>query len=112
MRKVFGIGLIVGLVWLGVTVFTEGTGGVLARLHLPGAPPPGAQHEAPIDRIRAKGQAARDAQMERVSYPGLVLWRSLFMLMTGIVFLPLLSLIARRDLAAKVTGLQLYRRNI
>lgn len=44
-------------------------------------------------------------------YPGKVLMRSLAIMLTGFVLLPLLSLIFRRDIASKVSGLQLYRRN-
>jgi len=63
MQKLFGIVLIVALIWVGVTVFTEGTQGVLKWI-------PGVDHtpaqEAPIDRLRSKGEAARDRQMDRI----------------------------------------------
>lgn len=57
-------------------------------------------------------QMGDDEQIARAHYPLLVLWRSLLTLITGIVSLPILSWILRQDLAAKFTGLQLYRKNI
>lgn len=64
MQKLFGIVLIVGLIWVGVTVFTEGTQGVLRWL--PWVSDEAPAEPAPIDRLRSKGQAARDAQMDRI----------------------------------------------
>jgi hypothetical protein len=43
-------------------------------------------------------------------YPLLVAWRTLVITLTGIVVLPVISLLIGRDLARHVTGLQLYRR--
>lgn len=57
-------------------------------------------------------QMGDDEQITRARYPAQVLWRSLLNLLTGVVVLPILSLLFRRDLAAKFTGLQLYRRNV
>lgn len=57
-------------------------------------------------------QLGEDEQMARASYPARVLWRSILNLLTGILILPLLSLAFGQDLAAKFTGLQLYRRNM
>jgi len=64
MQKLFGIILVVGLIWVGVTVFTEGTQGVLKWL--PWVSEPGPAEPAPIDRLRSKGEAARDQQMNRI----------------------------------------------
>ncbi len=57
-------------------------------------------------------QMGEDKQLIKAHYPAQVLWRSILNLLTGIVILPLLSLLFGRDIAAKFTGLQLYRRNI
>lgn len=43
-------------------------------------------------------------------YPVKVAWRMIIVTITGLVVLPLISLIARRDLVKYLTGLQLYRR--
>jgi hypothetical protein len=48
-------------------------------------------------------------QHEMSTYPLRVAWRSLAMILTGFVVLPFLSLVFRRDLAGKLSGLQLYR---
>jgi hypothetical protein len=56
-------------------------------------------------------QLGSPEQIAKSHYPAMVLWRSLFNLMTGLIVLPLISSIFRRDLAASLTGLQLYRRN-
>jgi hypothetical protein len=55
-------------------------------------------------------QVGTNAQQDSNWYPALVVWRSLLVTATGLVVLPLLSLIFRRDLTAYLTGLQLYRR--
>jgi hypothetical protein len=52
--------------------------------------------------------SARD--QKRVMYPLLVAWRSILVTATGLIILPVASLIARRDLIKYLTGLQLYRR--
>ncbi len=57
-------------------------------------------------------QLGRDEDHELVTYPLLVAWRSLLMTATGLILLPFLSLIFGQDLAAKLTGLQLYREKI
>ncbi|OFZ17869.1 MAG: hypothetical protein A2Z20_05835 [Bdellovibrionales bacterium RBG_16_40_8] len=57
-------------------------------------------------------QMGDDEQILKARYPAQVLWRSILMLITGLVILPLGSLLFGRDLAAKFSGLQLYRRNI
>lgn len=52
--------------------------------------------------------AAEDQR--KTAYPLRVAWRTLLMTATGLLLLPLLSLVFRRDLAKSLTGLQLYRR--
>jgi len=63
MRKLFGIALIVGLIWLGVTVFAEGTHAVTDLL--PWVEPEEYPEPSPLERIRASGQAAHDTARER-----------------------------------------------
>ena len=55
-------------------------------------------------------QLGKDEDQKSAYYPIKVLWRSLLILLTGIVTIPLLSFIFRKDLAAKLSGLQLYER--
>ena len=57
-------------------------------------------------------QLGKDEQIQSSTYPLLVLWRSTITFLTGIVVLPLLSLLLNRDLAAQLTGLQLFKKNI
>jgi len=57
-------------------------------------------------------QMGDDQQIQRASYPAQVLWRAMVTLFTGIIVLPILSFVFGRDLAARISGLQLYRRNI
>ncbi|MBC86575.1 MAG: hypothetical protein CL677_05285 [Bdellovibrionaceae bacterium] len=54
-------------------------------------------------------QLGRDEEQMRGVYPVKVLWRSLLIVVTGIVTLPLLSFFSRVDVASYLTGLQLYR---
>jgi len=62
------------------------------------------------------GEWAFDLQLgtrevqQKTLYPLLVAWRTLIVTMTGIIVLPVISLLIGRDLAGQVTGLQLYRR--
>jgi hypothetical protein len=44
-------------------------------------------------------------------YPLLVAWRTILVTVTGLILMPILSVIFRRDLLSYLTGLQLYRRN-
>lgn len=53
-------------------------------------------------------QLGNDEQQKKALYPVKVLWRSLLVIMTGVVILPLFSFIFRKDLASYLTGLQLY----
>lgn len=54
-------------------------------------------------------QMGSDEQHESSIYPLKVLWRSVVTVATGLIVLPLLSLILQRDLAASLTGIQLYK---
>ena len=56
-------------------------------------------------------QLGSEAQVRKPHYPVLVLWRSIMNLMTGLILLPFFSLVFNRDLAARLSGLQLYRKN-
>lgn len=62
------------------------------------------------------GEWAFDMQLgtledqKKTVYPLQVAWRTILMTFTGLVPLPILSLIFGRDLARSLTGLQLYRR--
>ncbi len=68
MGKVFVILLIVLAVWIGLTIFTEGTdqafGGILSRL-TPAASQ-ARDTRAPLERVRERAEAAREAQLERI----------------------------------------------
>lgn len=55
-------------------------------------------------------QMGDDEQQKKAIYPLLILWRSLVVTLTGVVILPLLSFITRKDIASYFTGLQLYRK--
>lgn len=57
-------------------------------------------------------QLGETAQHSDTYYPAKVLIRTLLVMVTGFVLLPVLSLISGRDIAARICGLQLYRRNI
>ncbi len=56
-------------------------------------------------------QLGDEKQIRKAHYPVLVLWRFFMNLLTGLVLLPLFSLVFNRDLAARLCGLQLYRKN-
>lgn len=56
-------------------------------------------------------QLGQPADIPKATYPIRVLIRSFVTLLTGVVLLPLLSLILRKDLAGKIAGVRLYRRN-
>jgi hypothetical protein len=66
MGKWVGIAFIVLMIWIGMTVFTEGTdrafGGLFAGQSSADAPPA----EAPLDRIRRDAQTAREEQEQRI----------------------------------------------
>ena len=63
MRKLFGIALVVGLIWLGVTVFGEGTQ-VVTRW-MPWVEADDDPEPSPLERIRASSEAARNKALER-----------------------------------------------
>ncbi len=53
-------------------------------------------------------QLGRDEEYRSESYPLRVIMRSLLVTVTGVVVLPLISFLIRRDLAGMITGLNLY----
>lgn len=57
-------------------------------------------------------QLGETEQLNTTFYPAKVLVRSLATIFTGFVILPFLSLVSRRDISAKISGLQLYRKNV
>lgn len=57
-------------------------------------------------------QLGRDEDQTEAYYPFKVIGRSLLITVTGLVLLPLLSLIARRDLAGRIVGVQLYQQRM
>ena len=66
MQKIFGIGLIVVAVWVGVTVYTEGMdnafGGAFARFSSGSAQ----DGTSTLKRVQRSASKARDRQLERV----------------------------------------------
>jgi hypothetical protein len=56
-------------------------------------------------------QLGDDDQLNQAIYPAKVLWRSVLNLATGLVLLPVISMIMRTDVSGKMSGLQLYKRN-
>jgi hypothetical protein len=55
-------------------------------------------------------QLGKNGEQTQPMYPIQVMVRSMVMMFTGFILLPLLSLVFNRDLAKYATGLQLYRR--
>ncbi len=55
-------------------------------------------------------QMGTDIQVKKDYYPMQVVWRSILVIGTGLVVLPVLSFISRRDLSSYLTGLQLYKK--
>lgn len=55
-------------------------------------------------------QLGTSEEQRQTWYPVKVAWRMIIVTLTGLVVLPLISMIARRDLLKYLTGLQLYRR--
>jgi hypothetical protein len=67
VQKLLGIAAIVGLIWLGMSVYAEGTDAVFGPwLELLGFERPEEPDIAPLERFREKGQAAADAMVDRV----------------------------------------------
>lgn len=56
-------------------------------------------------------QLGRKEDQARIAFPFRVALRTMLMTVTGLAFLPLISLLLRRDLGRDVSGLQLYRRS-
>lgn len=54
-------------------------------------------------------QMGNDEEIEAPMYPIRIAWRACVTISTGLVTLSLLSFLFQKDLAAKITGLQLYR---
>ncbi len=70
MGKVFAILLIVFAVWIGLSIFTEGTdrafGGLLSRFVPALAESQARDTRAPLERVRERAEAARDLQLDRI----------------------------------------------
>lgn len=57
-------------------------------------------------------QLGRGEDQTQAMYPVKVVGRSLLVTLTGLLILPLISLIMRRDLAGQITGVQLYQQKM
>lgn len=57
-------------------------------------------------------QIGEDEQQKKGSYPIRIALRSLLTTLTGLVLLPLISALIGRDIAGRVTGVQLYRQKV
>ena len=57
-------------------------------------------------------QVGRNEEQKLESYPLKIAMRSLVTTLTGLILLPLISLIMGRDLAGRISGVQLYRQHI
>ncbi len=70
MGKVFGMLLIVFAIWVGLTIYTEGTdrafGGLLSRFAPASAAGPAQPTQPPLERIRERAEAARDLGVDRI----------------------------------------------
>ncbi len=70
MGKVFGILLIAIAIWVGLSIYTEGTdrafGGLLSRFTPAPAGGPRQPTQPPLERIRQKAESARDQQVDRI----------------------------------------------
>ena len=64
MQKVFGIAVIVGLIWLGISVFTQGVQATFAWL--PWVDQNAPAEPSPLERFRSAGESARDAAEQRI----------------------------------------------
>ncbi len=53
-------------------------------------------------------QLGKDEEYKSESYPLRVILRSLLVTLTGVIVLPVISFLIRRDIAGKITGLNLY----
>ena len=70
MGKVFAVLLIVFALWIGLSIFTEGTdrafGGLLSRFAPALAEGQARDTRAPLERVRERAEAARDQQLDRI----------------------------------------------
>ncbi len=70
MGKVFVMLLIVLAVWIGLSIFTEGTdrafGGLLSRFAPASAEGQARDTRAPLERVRERAEAARQQQLDRI----------------------------------------------
>lgn len=57
-------------------------------------------------------QIGQDEEQQLESYPLKVAFRSLLNIITGLVFLPMISAMIGRDIAGSLSGVKLYRQNI
>jgi hypothetical protein len=64
MQKIFGIAVIVILIWLGLSIFTQGTQATFSWL--PWVDKNAPAEPSPLERFRAAGESARDAAERRV----------------------------------------------
>jgi hypothetical protein len=66
MQKLIGIMLLVAVVWIGVTIYSEGIdqafGGAFSRF----SSTPAQQQAGTLKRIQRSGSKARDQQLERI----------------------------------------------
>jgi hypothetical protein len=69
MGKIFGIVFIVAGLWIGMTIYTEGTdrafGGIFASSSS-SSPGDSEAASSPLERIEQRGAEARNAQLERI----------------------------------------------
>lgn len=57
-------------------------------------------------------QLGEDADQKKSTYPLRIVFRSLLTLLTGLVFLPLVSALVGRDIAGALSGVKLYRQRV
>jgi hypothetical protein len=70
MGKIFGILVIILGIWIGLTIYTEGThqafGGIFASFGESGSPTEVSDTRNPLQRIRERSQQAQDEGYDRV----------------------------------------------
>lgn len=57
-------------------------------------------------------QVGQDTEQKQETYPLKVAFRSILITMTGLVLLPLISALLRRDIAGQLSGVKLYRQSV
>ena len=66
MQRLIGIALIVAVVWVGVTIYTEGIdqafGGIFSRF----SSAPAHERDSTLKRVQRSGSNARDRQIDRI----------------------------------------------